>query len=98
MKRERFTKADDGDSGYCRQEIFLKVEISKICEKEGLVDSEGVEKLVQLMLSDRNEKKIDLVGRSMLAGVIAATDKFYCLSRFVELRGLPVFDECRKIR
>ena len=53
---------------------------------------------MQLMLSDRNEKKIDLVGRSMLAGVIAATDKFYCLSRFVELRGLPVFDECRKIR
>ncbi|KAF4363682.1 hypothetical protein G4B88_030181 [Cannabis sativa] len=93
LKRERFTKTEDGDSGHCRQESFLKFEISKITEKGGLVDSEGVEKLVQLMLPDRNEKKIDLAGRSMLAGVIAATDKFDCLSRFVELRGLPVFDE-----
>lgn len=92
LKRERITKTDDGDAGHYRQES-LKSEISKITEKGGLVDSEGVEKLVQLMLPDRNEKKIDLSGRSILAGVIAATDKFDCLSRFVELRGLPVFDE-----
>ncbi|KAK8521418.1 hypothetical protein V6N12_005324 [Hibiscus sabdariffa] len=45
------------------------------------------------MLSEKIEKKIDLVSRSMLAGVIAATDKFDCLSHFVQLRGLPVFDE-----
>ncbi|KAM6569883.1 hypothetical protein CsatB_017868 [Cannabis sativa] len=93
LKRERFAKTEDGDSGNCRQESFLKFEISKITDKGGLVDNEGVEKLVQLMLPDRNDKKIDLAGRSMLAGAVAATDKFDCLSRFVELRGLPVFDE-----
>lgn len=93
VKRERITKIDDGDSGHCRNENLLKSEITKITEKGGLFDSEGVERLVQLMLPDRNEKKIDLAGRSMLAGVIAATDNFDCLSQFVQLRGLPVFDE-----
>ncbi|XVF09240.1 hypothetical protein REPUB_Repub07fG0075000 [Reevesia pubescens] len=93
VKRERTSRMDDGDSGHGRPEINLKSEIAKITEKGGLEDSEGVEKLVQLMLPERNEKKIDLVSRSMLAGVIAATDKFDCLSRFVQLRGLPVFDE-----
>ncbi|XP_022767604.1 mucin-19-like isoform X2 [Durio zibethinus] len=93
VKRERTSKMDDGDSGHGRPEINLKSEIAKITEKGGLEDSEGVEKLVQLMLPERNEKKIDLVSRSMLAGVIAATDKVDCLSRFVQLRGLPVFDE-----
>ncbi|XVE54924.1 hypothetical protein DITRI_Ditri03aG0120800 [Diplodiscus trichospermus] len=93
VKRERTSKMDDGDSGYGRPEINLKSEIGKITEKGGLEDSEGVEKLVQLMVPERNEKKMDLVSRSMLAGVIAATDKFDCLSQFVQLRGLPVFDE-----
>lgn len=93
VKRERSMKMEDGDSGYGRSESFLKSEIAKITEKGGLVDSEGVEKLVQLMLPERNDKKIDLGGRSVLAGVVAATDKFDCLSRFVQLRGLPVFDE-----
>ncbi|XVF54162.1 hypothetical protein PTKIN_Ptkin05aG0158800 [Pterospermum kingtungense] len=93
VKRERTSKMDDGDSGHGRPEINLKSEIAKITEKGGLEDSEGVEKLVQLMVPERNEKKIDLVSRSMLAGVIAATDKLDCLSRFVQLRGLPVFDE-----
>ncbi|XP_015882642.3 uncharacterized protein LOC107418459 [Ziziphus jujuba] len=93
IKRERISKTDDGDSGRCRQESAFKSEIAKITEKGGLVESEGVEKLVQLMQPDRNEKKIDLGGRSMLAGVIAATDKFDCLSQFVQLRGLNVFDE-----
>ncbi|XWS60695.1 hypothetical protein CRYUN_Cryun07bG0057700 [Craigia yunnanensis] len=93
VKRERTSKMDDGDSGHSRPEINLKSEIAKITEKGGLEDSEGVEKLVQLMVPERNEKKIDLVSRSMLAGVVGATDKFDCLSRFVQLRGLPVFDE-----
>ncbi|XP_062026347.1 uncharacterized protein LOC133742689 [Rosa rugosa] len=93
VKRERITRIDDGDSGHCKQESTLKSEIAKITERGGLVDSEGVEKLVQLMGPDRNEKKIDVAGRSMLASVLAATDKFDCLSRFVQLRGLPVFDE-----
>ncbi|GAV81019.1 BAH domain-containing protein/Med26 domain-containing protein [Cephalotus follicularis] len=93
IKRERFTKFDEGDSGHSRPESNLKSEIAKITDKGGLADSAGVEKLVQLMLPERNERKIDLIGRSMLAGVIAVTDKLDCLSRFVQLRGLPVFDE-----
>lgn len=93
VKRERIIKADEGDSANCRLENILKSEIAKVAEKGGLVDSEAVEKLVQLMLTDRNDKKIDLAGRSALAGVIAATDKVECLSQFVHLKGLPVLDE-----
>ncbi|KAE8726548.1 hypothetical protein F3Y22_tig00006613pilonHSYRG00006 [Hibiscus syriacus] len=93
VKRERTSKMDEGDSGYGRSNVNLKSEIAKITEKGGLEDFSGVDKLVQLMFSERNEKKIDLVSRSMLAGVIAATDKFDCLSHFVQLRGLPIFDE-----
>ncbi|CAN0890250.1 hypothetical protein LINGRAHAP2_LOCUS16332 [Linum grandiflorum] len=93
IKRERSTKLDDGDSANSRAENNWKSEITKMKEKGGLVDFYAVEKLVQLMLSDRNEKKIDLVGRSMMASIVAATDKFDCLIWFVKLRGLPVFDE-----
>ncbi|XP_050937066.1 uncharacterized protein LOC103493927 isoform X3 [Cucumis melo] len=93
VKRERVIKTDEGDSANCRLENILKSEIAKFAEKGGLVDSEAVEKLVQLMLTDRNDKKIDLAGRSALAGVIAATDKVECLSQFVHLKGLPVLDE-----
>ncbi|KAE8694551.1 39S ribosomal protein L47 [Hibiscus syriacus] len=93
VKRERSGKMEDGDSGHGRPEFDLKSEITKITEKGGLEDSEGVEKLVQLMMAERNVKKIDLVSRSILASVIAATDKFDCLSHFVvRLRGLHVFD------
>ncbi|KAJ1387166.1 Transcription elongation factor, TFIIS/CRSP70, N-terminal, sub-type [Sesbania bispinosa] len=93
VKRERSTKIEDGDSGNFRYDNILKTEISKITEKGGLVDTQGVEKLVQLMVPDRTGKKIDLASRSSLAAVIAATDKFDCLSQFVQLRGLPVLDE-----
>ncbi|XP_044479675.1 uncharacterized protein LOC123206510 [Mangifera indica] len=93
VKRERSTKMDDGEFGHTRSETILRSEIAKITEKGGLVDFEGVEKLVQLMVLEKNEKKIDLVCRSILAGVVAATDKIDCLGRFVQLKGLPVFDE-----
>ncbi|CAL1406467.1 unnamed protein product [Linum trigynum] len=93
LKRDRSAKLDDGDSANSRAENPWKSEISKLKDKGGLVDFDAVEKLVQLMLPDRNEKKIDLVGRSVMAGVVAATDKFDCLNWFVQLRGLPVFDE-----
>ncbi|RDX68411.1 hypothetical protein CR513_52606, partial [Mucuna pruriens] len=92
VKRERSIKFEDGDSGNFKHDNILKTEIAKITEKGGLVDSEGVEKLVQLMVPDRNEK-IDLASRSLLASVVAATDNLDCLSQFVQLRGLPVFDE-----
>ncbi|KAJ8553825.1 hypothetical protein K7X08_024503 [Anisodus acutangulus] len=93
IKRERSIKADDIDSGPIKAESILKSEISKITEKGGLVNSEGVEKLVHLMQPDRNERKRDLISRSMLASVVAATENFDCLTRFVQLRGLPVLDE-----
>ncbi|KAL6973275.1 non-specific serine,threonine protein kinase [Sarracenia purpurea var. burkii] len=93
IKRERSLKADDGDSGLFKPESILKSELSKITEKGGLVDSEGVERLVQLMQPDRADRKMELISRSMLAGVIAATENFDCLSRFVHLKGLPVLDE-----
>ncbi|ERM99560.1 hypothetical protein AMTR_s00088p00111920 [Amborella trichopoda] len=95
VKRERSSKADDGDSGqHFRPESNMKLEIAKITDKEGRLTSlEGVEKLVQLMQLDRTEKRIDLGGRIMFADVIAATDRVDCLSRFIHLRGLPVLDE-----
>ncbi|KAJ0106655.1 hypothetical protein Patl1_17985 [Pistacia atlantica] len=89
VKRERSSRMEDGDSGHNRTDS-LKSEIAKFTDKGGLVDYDGVEKLVQLMTP---EKKIDLVCRSMLAGVVAATEKFDCLNWFVQLKGLPVYDE-----
>ncbi|CAN4088212.1 unnamed protein product [Withania somnifera] len=93
IKRERSIKTEDIDSGQIKAESMLQSEISKITEKGGLVNSEGVEKLVHLMQADRNDKRIDLISRSMLASVVAATENFDCLTRFVQLRGLPVLDE-----
>ncbi|KAK6928233.1 Bromo adjacent homology (BAH) domain [Dillenia turbinata] len=92
VKRERFSKTDDGDSDQSRPENMLKSEIAKITEKGALVDIEGVERLVQLMRPDSAEKKIDLASRIMLVDVIAVTDRLDCLKRFV-FRGLPVLDE-----
>ncbi|KAJ0236385.1 Bromo adjacent homology (BAH) domain-containing protein [Hirschfeldia incana] len=93
VKRERSSRVDDSGSGFVRRESSLKSEVAKITERGRLVDSEGVERLVQLMVPEKNEKKTDLTGRSILASAVAATDKFDCLSRFVQLRGLSVFDE-----
>ncbi|XP_051123118.1 uncharacterized protein LOC127246005 isoform X2 [Andrographis paniculata] len=92
VKRDRNLRSDDGDS-FSNKIDNLKSEITKITEKGGLVELEGVEKLVQLMQPDRTEKKLDLGSRSILAGVIAATDNVDCLNWFVQLRGLPVLDE-----
>nr|GMD36359.1 uncharacterized protein LOC109150871 isoform X1 [Ipomoea batatas] len=93
VKRERSLKVDDSDSGLYKTESAIKSEIAKITERGGLVDSEGVDKLVQLMQPDRGERKMDLVCRSLLASVVASTEKFDCLNRFVQLRGLLVLDE-----
>ncbi|KAK7316416.1 hypothetical protein VNO77_35435 [Canavalia gladiata] len=92
-KKERLFKVEDGDSGHFRPESMLKSEIAKITDKGGLVDFEGVERLVLLMQPDSADKKIDLVGRIMLVDVIALTDRYDCLNWFVQLRGLPVLDE-----
>ncbi|RZB45962.1 hypothetical protein D0Y65_050127 [Glycine soja] len=93
-KKERLFKVEDGDSGQFRLESMLKSEIAKITDnKGGLVDFEGVERLVQLMQPDSGDKKIDLAGRMMLVDVIALTDRYECLCGFVQHRGLPVLDE-----
>ncbi|KAL2243980.1 UNVERIFIED_CONTAM: hypothetical protein Sindi_0516000, partial [Sesamum indicum] len=93
VKRERFSRTDEGDSAQYKAESSLKSDIARITEKGGVVDLEGVEKLVQLIQPDRIERKMDWISRSMLVGVIAATEKVECLNRFVQLRGLPVLDE-----
>uniref|UniRef100_A0A1D1ZLJ1 Transcription elongation factor A protein 2 n=1 Tax=Anthurium amnicola TaxID=1678845 RepID=A0A1D1ZLJ1_9ARAE len=93
MKRERSSKADDGDSGHFRLDSMIKAEIAKITDKGGLTNNDAVEKLVQLMQLDRGERKIDLAGRVLLADVITATDRNDCLGRFVHLRGVPLLDD-----
>ncbi|XP_074316289.1 uncharacterized protein LOC141652642 [Silene latifolia] len=93
VKRERSSKADGGDSNVLSSALLLNSEIAKITENGRLVDSKAVERLVQLMHSDKSERRIDIPCRSLLAGVIAATDKDDCLNRFVQLRGLPVLDQ-----
>lgn len=93
IKRERTIKAEETEFLQFKTENKLKCEIARITEKGGGVDFEGVEKLVQLMGTERMERKMDLVSRSILAGVMAATDRVDCLNRFIYLRGLPILDE-----
>ncbi|XP_074316296.1 uncharacterized protein LOC141652645 isoform X2 [Silene latifolia] len=93
VKREYSSKVNDGESSDMSPELLLKSEIAKLTENGSLVDSKAVERLVQLMHSDKAETRIDIPCRSLLAGVIAATDKDDCLNRFVELRGLTIMDE-----
>ncbi|KZV52115.1 hypothetical protein F511_07070 [Dorcoceras hygrometricum] len=93
VKRERSSRANDEDYVQFKPGINLKAEIARITEKGGVTDVDGVEKLIQLMQSERMERNEDLLSRSMLAGVMAATDKVECLNRFVQLRGVLVFDE-----
>ncbi|KAI3665930.1 hypothetical protein L6452_44565 [Arctium lappa] len=93
VKRERLSKVDDADSGQRRSEHIIKNEIAKITDNGGLVDFGGVEKLIQLMRPESAEKKLDLACRAMLVDVISVTERFDCLGRFVQLRGLSVLDE-----
>ncbi|GAB2269867.1 hypothetical protein Dimus_004786 [Dionaea muscipula] len=93
LKRERASRSDDGDVGHLKAESLLKSEIARITERGGLVNFEGVGRLVQLMQPEKHERRVDWTSRSLLAGVIAATDRFDCLSSFVQLRGLVVLDE-----
>lgn len=92
IKQDR-TKPDDGDPGNVKPDSSIKSEISRITDKGGLTDAEGVEKLLSLMQLDRADKKIDFSARVMLADVIAATDRYDCLLRFVQQRGVLVLDD-----
>ncbi|XP_019102858.2 uncharacterized protein LOC104885715 [Beta vulgaris subsp. vulgaris] len=93
IKRERSTRPDDGDPGQLRSQSTFNMEISKITAKGGLVDSEAVGRLVRLMQPENSEIKINLTARSMLAGIIAVTEKLDCLNQFVQLKGLHVLNE-----
>ncbi|KAG8059479.1 hypothetical protein GUJ93_ZPchr0002g25786 [Zizania palustris] len=90
--RDRTHKTDDSDPVNLKGDN-MKSEIAKITEKGGLPHAEAVEKLIYFMQLDRTERKLDLVGRVMLADIITATESPDCLERFVKLRGLPVFDD-----
>ncbi|KAM7260584.1 hypothetical protein ACFE04_011257 [Oxalis oulophora] len=87
------SKTEDGDSGQSNGQGMLKVIIDKMTEKGGLVDFEGVERLVQLMQTSSGDKKIDLGGRVRLLDVIVATSRYDFLGRFVQLKGLLILDE-----
>ncbi|MFS7898160.1 putative transcription regulator IWS1 family [Helianthus anomalus] len=93
VKRDRLSKVDDADSRQLRPEHRLKTEIAKITDKGGLVDIDGVEKLIQLMRPEGTEKQINLACRKMLVDVISGTDRFDCLGRFAHLKGLQILDE-----
>ncbi|KAJ0667375.1 putative transcription regulator IWS1 family [Helianthus annuus] len=66
VKRDRLSKVDDADSRQLRPEHRLKTEIAKITDKGGLVDIDGVEKLIQLMRPEGTEKQLNLACRKML--------------------------------
>ncbi|KAI3520795.1 hypothetical protein L1887_10247 [Cichorium endivia] len=86
-------KREEADAGQVRPEHVLKSELAKITDKGGLVDYEGVEKLIQLMQPESADRKVDLASRVILADVISVTERFECLGRFVQRRGLLIIDE-----
>ncbi|CAM8984251.1 unnamed protein product [Rhodiola kirilowii] len=88
---KRPQKIDDAESHQQKPESIVKAEIARITDRGALMDYDSVDKFVRMMVPESNQK-INLAERSMLAGVVAATDKFDCLSWFVQLKGLPVFD------
>ncbi|KAK1619395.1 hypothetical protein QYE76_024912 [Lolium multiflorum] len=85
-------KVDDSEPGNIKRDN-IKSEIAEITEKDGLPHAEAVEKLVNFMQLDQIERKMDCAGRVRLADIIAATESPDCLSRFMQLRGLPVLND-----
>lgn len=93
VKRGRSLRSDDVDVLQNKSETDLKSEVMRITEKGRLTEVKGVEKFVELMHTDGRDEKLDLGSRTMLAGVIAATDNFECIKWFLHCRGLTVLDE-----
>ncbi|CAM6013898.1 unnamed protein product [Sphagnum balticum] len=98
-KTEHNVKFDDPDTSTLKRERSMKYdEIATILDKDGgLLNVGVVEHLVQLMqndlLQDGGRKVADVVAhRTMLAGVIAATENSECLNQFVHLGGLCSLD------
>eukprot|EP00250_Pteridium_aquilinum_P019214 c24346_g1_i1 orf=289-5058(-) len=95
-KRERHMKVEDAES---KREGAMRFEdFAAIADKEGgLTSIPHVDQLVQVMAQERNDtskKLADVVShRTLLAGIIAATEREDCLTHFVRLGGLPVLDD-----
>ncbi|KAJ7561151.1 hypothetical protein O6H91_03G016300 [Diphasiastrum complanatum] len=98
-KRERLVKPEDSELNTNKQDCSMRADdISALTDKDGsILNLACVDKLIDLMRQEWNDgvKKLsDLANRrSLLAGVIAATDREDCLNRFVQLGGLPVLDD-----
>ncbi|CAK9258259.1 unnamed protein product [Sphagnum jensenii] len=99
-KTEHNVKFDDPDTSTLKRERSMKYDkIATILDKDGgLLNVGVVEHLVQLMrndlLQDGGRKVADVVAhRTMLAGVIAATENSECLNQFVHLGGLCSLDD-----
>ena len=98
-KRERNLKLEDADASPLKRDRSMKPEeFATILDKDGgLLNVAGVERLVQLMQHEQNDvnrKVADVAARrTMLAGVVAGTEKEDCLTKFVHLGGLRLLDE-----
>uniref|UniRef100_A0A7N0TYN3 TFIIS N-terminal domain-containing protein n=1 Tax=Kalanchoe fedtschenkoi TaxID=63787 RepID=A0A7N0TYN3_KALFE len=92
-KREREDDCLDPMERTAKLVNQFKLDIRNIFEKRELTDSEAVDKIIQLIHTDKDEKKLDLVSRSKIAKAIASTSDFRCLSQFVELRGVSILDD-----
>ncbi|CAM6035832.1 unnamed protein product [Sphagnum compactum] len=99
-KTEHNVKFDDPDTSTLKRERSMKYDkLATILDKDGgLLNVGVVEHLVQLMrndlLQDGGRKVADVVAhRTMLAGVIAATENSECLNQFVHLGGLRSLDD-----
>ncbi|KAF3338207.1 mediator of RNA polymerase II transcription subunit 26c [Carex littledalei] len=90
-----FPKAIEDEAASSGMGVDAPQAISKIIELGGLKNPEIVEKMLKLMQLDRKERKIDLTGRVMLAGIIASTDtaNVDCLLKFVKMEGVTILDE-----
>lgn len=107
LERDRSAKPDDNDSKRPRRERISnsngsshKIEdISNFLDKTGaLFNSAGVDRLYNIMhqhdLNDNSRQVASpVVYRTWLAGVIVATDKEDCLSKFFHLGGLGLLDD-----
>lgn len=107
LERDRSAKPDDNDSKRPRRERISnsngsshKIEdIGNILDKNGaLFNSAGVDRLYNIMFQhdlNDNSRQVPspVVYRTWLAGVIVATDRDDCLSRFFQLGGLVLLDD-----
>lgn len=95
-KREKLVKAEDSES---KRDCALKYEdFAYVADKhEGITNMFSTEQLFQVMLQERSDsmkKLADVMSRrTLLASIIAATEKEECLTYFVQLGGLRILND-----